>query len=105
MRSEIQRKLDKIHDGILKEHNGSVMLLYIIYVATVFINYYIINGLILDCERKECYEYIANKVYFKYNCTMPLAREGWMDMMNDYKGDIKKDNEIISKYKDLIDKA
>lgn len=101
MRSEIIRKLDKIHDGILKAHGGNVQLLRIIIVAGNFINYYVQKGEIYESERAECFEYISNMVYFKYNCTMHGAIKGWVYFMEDLNNTYEE--ETIRKYRRYIE--
>lgn len=105
MKTETRILLEKIHDGILNKHKGHVMLLEIIFVAGDFIQYYINNGIIGESERQECYYYIANKVYYKYNCTMSGAIEGWVLLMEDR----KDNNDVISRsinlYKTYVDRA
>jgi hypothetical protein len=51
-------------------------------------------------ERNECFEYIANTVYHRYNCNVPGANEGWVLFMEDLNG--QYDEKTIQRYKPYI---
>jgi hypothetical protein len=101
MRLVVEQKLEKIHDGIYRAHNGLFQLMTMVMSAAHYINYLIEQGDILEAERDACFRYIADKVFYKYNCPVKGANDGWVLFMGDLNG--KYDRERVDKYKPYIE--
>lgn len=100
MRATTKQKLEEIHDGILRFHDGRAQLLTIVLGAGNYINFLIQKGVIPESERNEWFEYIANTVYHRYKCNIPGANEGWVLFMEDLNDQYNE--ETIRRYKPYI---
>ena len=100
MRREVIQKLENIHDGVLKANGGNVQLLTFIMVGGNFINYFVQKGVIYENERDECFRYFSDKIFFKYDCPFPGARESWVYFMEDLNNSYNE--EYMRKYRPYI---